>query len=101
MFAPRLPIIDQTVNDVQLALEEADRKAARTNPPIHETSPTACLILGLLIEDMQYVDRISGHVLLMTLFADDVSSTSWTVTTLSRPAYSRISKTNGSSVSAI
>lgn len=43
------------MSDVKNTLEEADRRAARTSVPIHETSATACLMLGLLIEDMQYV----------------------------------------------
>ncbi|MGH2313425.1 hypothetical protein, partial [Streptococcus uberis] len=47
--------LDKSVNDVKTALEEADRVAARTTPPIHETSATGCLMLGLLVEDMQYV----------------------------------------------
>lgn len=44
---------DKSVNDVKTALEESDRQAARTTPAIHETSPTACLMLGLLVEEMQ------------------------------------------------
>ena len=45
--------LDKSVNDVKTALEESDRKAAGTTPAIHETSPTACLMLGLLVEEMQ------------------------------------------------
>ena len=44
---------DKSVNDVKDTLEEAERQSARATPPIHETSATACLMLGLLIEDMQ------------------------------------------------
>ena len=44
---------DRTVNDVKTSLEDAERKARRLTPGIHETTATACLMLGLLIEEMQ------------------------------------------------
>ena len=46
---------DKTMNEVKTALEETERRANRVIPAIHKTTATACLMLGLLIEDMQYV----------------------------------------------
>lgn len=44
---------DASENSVKQALAEEDRKVAVSNIPLHDTSPSVCISLGLLIEDLQ------------------------------------------------
>ena len=49
--------IDASEVNMLHTLKEEERLEARIKTPLHNTSASACVALGLLIEDTQYVDR--------------------------------------------